>query len=129
MTSQSLSILMFLPYYKSNSKIQCSTLSAPGFKEVSRASSKFLKFGSPKDRSGFAKSSIDYSEEDGSLLCYNEPSETLDKKKIRIRLPLSLFLALFRMGQYKQLRGHIGASRTYANYESFYFWPGMFDWI
>ena len=25
--------------------------------------------------------------------------------------------------------GHMGANKTYANAERFYYWPGMFDWI
>ena len=37
-------------------------------------------------------------EEHGQLLCYDEPSDTLDEKNLRICLPLSLFLACFRMG-------------------------------
>ena len=37
-------------------------------------------------------------EEHGQLLCYDEPSDTLDKKNLRMCLPLSLFLACFRLG-------------------------------
>ena len=37
-------------------------------------------------------------EEHGQLLCYGEPSDTLDERNLRICLPLSLFLACFRMG-------------------------------
>ena len=37
-------------------------------------------------------------EEHGQLLCYSEPSDTLDEKNLRICLPLSLFSASFRMG-------------------------------
>ena len=33
------------------------------------------------------------------------------------------------MGHYNELGGHMGASKTYANAERFYFWPGMFNWI
>ena len=68
-------------------------------------------------------------EENGQLLCYDEPSDSLDERNLRICLPLSLFLACFRMGHYKELGGHMGASKTYANAKRFYYWPGMFDWI
>ena len=68
-------------------------------------------------------------EEHGQLLCYDEPSDTLDERKLRICLPLSLFLACFRMGHYNELSGHMGASKTYANAKRFYYWPGMYDWI
>ena len=68
-------------------------------------------------------------EEHGQLLCYDEPSDPLDEKNLRVSLPLSLFLACFRMGHYNELGGHMGASKTYANTKRFYYWPGMFDWI
>ena len=68
-------------------------------------------------------------EEHGQLLCYDEPSDTLDERNLWICLPLSLFLACFRMGHYNELGGHLGASKTYANVKRFYYWPGMFDWI
>ena len=68
-------------------------------------------------------------EEHGQLLCYDEPSDTLDDRNLRICLPLSLFLACFRMGHYNELGGHMGASKTYANGKRLYYWPGMFDWI
>ena len=51
-------------------------------------------------------------EEHGQLLCYDEPSDTLDERNSRICLPLSLFLACFRMGHYNELGGHMGASKT-----------------
>ena len=68
-------------------------------------------------------------EEHGQPLCYDEPSDTLDERNLRICLPLSFFLACFRMGHYNELGGHMGASKTYANAKRFYYWPGMFDWI
>ena len=68
-------------------------------------------------------------EENGQLLCYDEPSDSLDERNLRICLPLSHFLACFRMGHYNELGGHMGASKTYANAKRFYYWPGMFDWI
>ena len=68
-------------------------------------------------------------EEHGQLLCYNEPSDTLDERNLRICLPLSLYLACFRMGHYNELGGHMGASKRYANAKRFYYWPEMFDWI
>ena len=68
-------------------------------------------------------------EENGQLLCYDEPSDSFDERNLRICLPLSLFLACFRMGHYNELSGHMGASMLYANTKRFYYWPGMFDWI
>ena len=68
-------------------------------------------------------------EEHGQLLCYDEPSDSLDERNLRICLPLSLFLACFRMGHHNELGGHMGASKTCANTKRFYYWPGMFDWI
>ena len=68
-------------------------------------------------------------EEHGQLLCYDEPSDTLDEKNLRICLPLSLFLVCFRMGHYNELGGYMGAFKTYARAKRFYYWPGMFDWI
>ena len=68
-------------------------------------------------------------EKEGQLLCYNEPSDELEEENLRICLPLSLFLACFRLGHYNKMGGHMGATRTYANTKRFYYWPGMFDWI
>ena len=68
-------------------------------------------------------------EENRQLLCYDEPSDSSDERNLRICLPSSHFLACFRMGQYNELGGHMGASKTYANTKRFYYWPAMFDWI
>ena len=68
-------------------------------------------------------------EEEGQLLCYNEPSDKLEEENLRICLPLSLFLACFRLGHYNEMGGHMGKTKTYANAQRFYYWPGMFDWI
>ena len=68
-------------------------------------------------------------EEEGQLLCYNEPSDKLEEENLRICLPLSLFLACFRPRHYNEMGGHMGATKTYANTRRFYYWPGMFDWI
>ena len=51
-------------------------------------------------------------EENGQLLRYGEPSDSLDEKNLRICFSLSLFLACFRMGHYNELGGHMGASKT-----------------
>ena len=59
-------------------------------------------------------------EEHGQLLCYDEPADTLDERNLQICLPLSLFLACFRIGHYNELGGHMGASKTYANAKRFY---------
>ena len=40
-------------------------------------------------------------EEEGQLLCYNEPTDKLDDENLRICLPLSLFLACFRLGHWR----------------------------
>ena len=37
-------------------------------------------------------------EEEGQLLCYNEPLDKLKEENLRICLPVSLFLACFRNG-------------------------------
>ena len=68
-------------------------------------------------------------EEQGNLLCYNEPTADPADANLRICLPLSLFLACFRMGHYNDLGGHMGAQKTYLNTKRFYYWPGMHDWI
>ena len=68
-------------------------------------------------------------EEHGQLLCYNEPSDTLDEKNLQICLPLSLFLACFQMGHYNGSGRHMGASKTYANAKHISYWPGMFERI
>ena len=68
-------------------------------------------------------------EEEGQLLCYNEPSVKLEEKNLRNCLPLSLFPACFRLGHYNETGGHMGATKTYANAKIFYHWPGIFDWI
>ena len=68
-------------------------------------------------------------EEEGQLLCYNEPTDKLDDENLRICLPLSLFLACFRLGHYNEMGGHMGAAKTYNNAKRYYYWPGMFDWI
>ena len=48
---------------------------------------------------------------------------------MRICLPLSFFLACFRLGHYNEMGRHMGASKTDNNAKRFYYWPGMFDWI
>ena len=68
-------------------------------------------------------------EEEGQLLCYNEPSDKLAEENLRICLPLSLFLVCLRLGHYNEMGGHMGATKTDANAKRFYYWPGMFDWI
>ena len=68
-------------------------------------------------------------EEEGQLLCYNEPTDKLDDENLRNCLPLSLFFACFRLGHYNEMGGHMGAAKTYNNAKRFYYWPGMFDWI
>ena len=68
-------------------------------------------------------------EEEGQLLCYNEPTVKLDVENLRICLLLSLFLACFRLGQYNERGGHMGAAKTDKNAKRLYYWPGMFDWI
>ena len=68
-------------------------------------------------------------EEEGQLLCYNEPTDKLDDENLRICLPLSLLLACFRLGHYNEMGGHMGAAKAYNNGKRFYYWPGMFDWI
>ena len=68
-------------------------------------------------------------EDEGQLLCYNEPTDKLEEDNLCICLPLSLFLACFRLGHYNEMGGHMGATKTYANAKRFYYWPAMFDWI
>ena len=63
------------------------------------------------------------------MLWYNEPTNNLDNKNLRICRTLSLFLAYFRLGHYSAMGGHMGASKIYNNAKRFYYWPGMFDWI
>ena len=68
-------------------------------------------------------------EEEGQLLCYNEPTDELDDENLQICLLLSVFLACFRFGHYNEMGGQMGASETYSFGKRFYYWPGMFDWI
>ena len=68
-------------------------------------------------------------EEEGQLLCYNEPTDKPEEENLRICLPLSLILACFRLGHYNEMGGYMGATKTYANAKRFYHWPGMFDCI
>ena len=42
-------------------------------------------------------------EEEGQLLCYNEPTDKLDDENLRICLPLSFFLACFRLRHYNEM--------------------------
>ena len=42
-------------------------------------------------------------EEKGQLLCYNEPTDKSDDENLRSCLPLSLFLACFRLGHYNEM--------------------------
>ena len=53
-------------------------------------------------------------EEEGQLLCYNEPTYKLNDENLGICLPLSLFLACFRLGHY-EMGGHMGTSKSYNN--------------
>ena len=68
-------------------------------------------------------------ETEGQLLCYDEPSDELDEENHRICLHLSLFLACFRQGRYIEMGGHMGATKSFANAERFFYWPWMFHWI
>ena len=68
-------------------------------------------------------------EDEGQLLCYNEPSDKLEEENLRICLPLFLFLACFRLGHYNEMGRQMGANKTYANAKRFCYWPGKFDWI
>ena len=43
--------------------------------------------------------------------------------------PFICFPACSRVGHYHEMGGHMGATKTYANAKTFYYWPGMFDWI
>ena len=52
-------------------------------------------------------------EEHGQLLCYDEPSDTINERHLRVCLPLSLFKACFRMGHYNELVRLMGASKTW----------------
>ena len=67
-------------------------------------------------------------EGEGQLLCYNKPTDKLEDENLRICLPLSLFLACFRLGHYNEMGGHMGAAKIYNNAKQFYYWLGMFDW-
>ena len=58
-------------------------------------------------------------EDEGQLLCYNEPSDKLEEENLRICLTLSLFLACFRLGHYNEMGGHMGATKTNANTKRF----------
>ena len=62
-----------------------------------------------------------HEEEEGQLLCYNEPSDKLKEEDLRICLPLSLFLARFQLGHYNEMGGHMRATKTYANVKRFYY--------
>ena len=68
-------------------------------------------------------------EAEGQLLCYNEPLDKLNEEKLRNCLPLSVFLACFRLGHNNEMGGRMGVTKTYANDKHFYYWPGLFDWI
>ena len=68
-------------------------------------------------------------EEERQLFGYNEPTDKLADENLRICLPLSLFLACFRLEHYNEMGGHMGAAKTYNNGKRFYCWTGMFDWI
>ena len=67
-------------------------------------------------------------EEEGQLFCYNGPSDKLEEENLHICLPLTLFLACFQLGQYNEMGGHMGATKSYANAKIFYYWPGNFNW-
>ena len=58
-------------------------------------------------------------EDEGQLLCYNEPTDKLEEYNLRICLPLFLFLACFRLGHYNEMGGHMGATKIYANAKRF----------
>ena len=47
-------------------------------------------------------------EDEGQLLCYNEPTDKLEEDNLGICLPLSLFLACFQLGHYNEIGGHMG---------------------
>ena len=68
-------------------------------------------------------------EENSQILCYIEPSDKLNEKKLRICLLLFFFLACFALRHYNKMGGHTAASKAYANAKRFHFWPGVFDWI
>ena len=49
-------------------------------------------------------------EKEGRLLCYNEPTDKLYDENLKTCLPLSLFLACFRLGHYIEMGLHTDAS-------------------
>ena len=59
-------------------------------------------------------------EAEDQLFCYQEPLNKLDEENLPICLPLSLFVACFRLGHYNEMGGHMGATKTYANAKRFY---------
>ena len=88
-----------------------------------------LRFSNQKACYHIVKNTTDFSLKlKDKYFCYNEPSLKLNEENLRICLPLVLFLAWFRLGHYNEMGGQMGATKTHANAERFYYWPGMFDW-
>ena len=76
----------------------------------------------------FAKNSTDFQLKKKDNF-YATTSDKLNDGNLRVCLPLSLFLACFRVGHYNEISGHMCASKTYNKAKRFYYWPALFDWI
>ena len=74
----------------------------------------------------FAQLFID---EETNLLCYNETVQETNKTEMKICVPLSLFLPLFKLAHTHSHSGHPGIFKTFEKVRQYFFWPGRYKWI
>ena len=68
-------------------------------------------------------------DEETNLLCYNETVQETSKTDMKICVPLSLFLPLFKLAHTHSHSGHPGIFKTFENVRQYFFWPGRYKWI
>ena len=68
-------------------------------------------------------------DEETNLLCYNETVQETNRTEMKICVPLSLFLPLFKLAHTHSHSGHPGIFKTFENVRQYFFWPGRYKWI
>ena len=68
-------------------------------------------------------------DEETNFLCYNETVQETNKTEMKICVPLSLFLPLFKLAHTHSHGGHPGIFKIFENVRQYFFWPGRYKWI
>ena len=66
---------------------------------------------------------------DKNLICYKELMPHGDQIEKRICLPLALLFLAFHLSRSHEFSGHLGQMKTLANFERYFIFPRMFNWV